>query len=61
LNLHLRQHSVQRVKHTALLARLKSVESKLSTVQNIVDKAMTAANKVKMWPTGELALIVDGV
>jgi hypothetical protein len=56
---------VQRVKHTALLARLKSVESKLSTVQNtvqnIVDKAMTAANKVKMWPTGELALIVDGV
>jgi hypothetical protein len=38
---------VQKIEHNALLARVKSLESKLNTVQGIADKAITAANKAK--------------
>jgi hypothetical protein len=45
LNLHLRQHSVRKVEHLALLSRMKSLEADLATVKGVADKALSAANK----------------
>jgi hypothetical protein len=47
LNLHLRQHSVRKVKHNALMAKVKVLEAELTTVRDIAGKALTMAYKTK--------------
>jgi hypothetical protein len=47
LNLHLRQHSVRKVEHNALMARMKVLEAELSAVKAVADKALSTANKPK--------------
>jgi hypothetical protein len=47
LNLYLRQHSVHKVDHIALLDWVAFMEDELTRVKGIADKALTAANKKK--------------
>jgi hypothetical protein len=47
LNLHLRQHSVRKVEHQALMAKVKVLETELNLVRGVADKALTVANKPK--------------
>jgi hypothetical protein len=47
LNLHLRQHSVRKVDHLALMNRVTFLEEELDRVKGIADKALSTANKLK--------------
>jgi hypothetical protein len=46
LNLHLHQHSVRKVEHTALVSKMKVLEAEIVTVKAVADKALSAANKL---------------
>ena len=45
LNLHLRQHSVRKVKYVALLDRVAILEEEVAKAKKLVDQALTASKK----------------
>jgi hypothetical protein len=45
LNLHLRQHSVRKVEHVALLNRVVLLEEEVSKAKKMADQALTASKK----------------